>query len=183
MGLCRINSQVTACCFNSTLWAFMTEPSEYCNGEEFRARCSPNEVIVINEATFGRASVGRCFQEGEQQFGCIANFTEHLDADCSGRRSCTIRVPSATMNAVNTCRPMKSALYASYRCIKGNHCSILIIYTVGDSLFLWPVHIWILWPYTIVFWLCYLNFLNIWANEDNKMQWKAKWSLLYDSVG
>lgn len=100
------------------------EPSEYCNGDEFRARCASNEVIVINEATFGRASVGRCFQEGEQQFGCIANFTEHLDADCSGRRSCTIRVPSATMNAVNTCRPMKSALYASYRCIKvvGGSC-------------------------------------------------------------
>ncbi len=33
---------------------------EYCNRETFHAECSPNEVIVMRHALYGRMSLGRC---------------------------------------------------------------------------------------------------------------------------
>lgn len=111
------------------------EPYEYCSGEEFRARCNgPDEVVVISDATYGRAAAGRCFSEAEQQMGCIANFTEHLEALCSGRRSCTLRVPNPEMDRVNKCpQSLKASLYASYRCVKVAESSCRSCHTAGHA--------------------------------------------------
>src|SRR6218665_1581895 len=117
------------------LMCLFSEPYEFCAGEEFRPRCGgSDEVVVINDATYGRAAAGRCFSEAEQQMGCIANITEHLDALCSGRRSCTLRVPSAEMNRVNKCpQSMRASLYASYRCVKGKKRVLLSTGGVGHG--------------------------------------------------
>ena len=52
--------------------------------------------------------------------GCSVDVLFHIDSVCSGRRSCTIVIPDATLREMKPC-PKDFALYfqAKYSCVKG----------------------------------------------------------------
>jgi len=95
---------------------------EYCLSESFNASCrTPNQVIVMTAAEYGRMRSGRCVQMKYGQPGCHANVLTRLDTACSGRPFCSYPVASLLQAGVSPCDPeLKSYLDASYRCVTGN---------------------------------------------------------------
>jgi len=72
---------------------------EYCLMETFRPRCWKSEVIIVEEAIYGRRRVGKCMGSKEanrvqdpQYFGCFANVLHIVGRKCSGRKECTINI-------------------------------------------------------------------------------------------
>jgi len=101
---------------------------EYCELQTLNARCRHgNEVVVMETALYGRMRLGSCVVADLGFVGCSTNVLSVLDARCSGRRHCTVRVPDQDLAAI---RPqpclteLKSYLEASYRCQKGQLNSI-----------------------------------------------------------
>ena len=100
---------------------------EYCQLETFRPRCWKNEVVVIDEAVYGRRHVSRCVREDEKAFlddkrffNCYANVLATLDARCSGRKLCEVRVPDAELEKSRTClHGLQMFLEVSYNCVEG----------------------------------------------------------------
>ena len=44
--------------------ALFVDGHEYCAFETFYGRCSPDEIILITQAKYGRMRVGKCIAEG-----------------------------------------------------------------------------------------------------------------------
>jgi len=52
--------------------------------------------------------------------GCAADVLGHLDRKCSGRRSCRMMIPDATLHGIHPCpKELMPYLEASYLCVKG----------------------------------------------------------------
>ena len=97
---------------------------EVCQTERFEASCERrDEVIVMTSSNYGRMRVSRCVQSDYGYIGCSADVIGVVDSACSGRRRCSMGVPSADLEqaaAVSCPGDLKSYLAASYRCLKGN---------------------------------------------------------------
>jgi hypothetical protein len=89
--------------------------------EAFNATCrQPDEVVVINEARYGRMSIGRCVTGSYGQLGCSVDVRRVLDSKCSGRRACRVAIPDSDLFATRPCPgDFTSYLDASYRCQRG----------------------------------------------------------------
>jgi hypothetical protein len=102
---------------------------EYCQLEIFNPQCLKNEVIAIEGAVYGRHRIGKCISEKEsslvqdvQYFGCYANVTAQLDAKCSGKRQCEVRIPDADLEHTRTCLTgLQMFLEVSYSCVEGRY--------------------------------------------------------------
>jgi len=100
---------------------------EYCHYETFRPECWKNEVIVIQEAIYGRRQVGRCIEaenselaEDPRYLGCHANVLGLLDTKCSGKKECELRIPDADLELATPCvKSLKMFLEVRYTCIEG----------------------------------------------------------------
>ena len=44
--------------------------TEYCENELFSAHCEPNQVVVVNQARYGRMREGRCITSAYGKIGC-----------------------------------------------------------------------------------------------------------------
>jgi len=95
-----------------------------CQTERFEASCERrDEVIVMTSSNYGRMRVSRCVQSDYGYIGCSADVIGLVDSACSGRRRCSLGVPSGPLEqaaAVACPGDLKSYLAASYRCLKGN---------------------------------------------------------------
>jgi Galactose binding lectin domain len=108
---------------------------EYCNLETFKPQCSNGEVIVIEDAIYGRRHAGKCIDADEasifkdpRYFGCSNNVRQLLDARCSGRKSCEVRVPDAELEQDSPChKGLKMFLEASYTCLSGDYIVIMSV--------------------------------------------------------
>jgi len=100
---------------------------EYCTMESFKPQCSNGEVIVIENAIYGRRHAGKCIDEDEaslmrdpRYIGCSTNVRPRLDAKCSARKTCEVRIPDATLEQDSPClKGLKMFLEASYTCVSG----------------------------------------------------------------
>ena len=116
--------------------------------ETFRPQCWKNELVVMESATYGRRTTGRCIVEEEvagveddpRYLGCFADVLDAADERCSGKTTCEIRIPDPEFEKTKPCRiGMKMYLEASYSCIPGTktHISkelrILILYAIIKS--------------------------------------------------
>ena len=64
--------------------------------------------------------MGRCVILNYGYVGCKAEVLPHLDAICSGRPSCEVRIPDASLDSANLCpKDLKTYLQASYECVTG----------------------------------------------------------------
>lgn len=96
---------------------------EYCQFEEFNASCAASQVIVMEEAQYGRLQLGRCVTRDYGYIGCSANVIDLLDRTCSGQRWCQFGIPTLR-DIVQPCpKDLTAYLEASYRCITGNTVS------------------------------------------------------------
>ena len=102
----------------------MLEAREYCQWENFNASCPRrDEVVLMRTARYGRIRFGRCMREDHGSVGCAADVLVHLDRKCSGRRSCRIMIPDATLHGIHPCpKELMPYLEASYLCVRGNRC-------------------------------------------------------------
>lgn len=91
---------------------------DYCEGETFKARCSFDEVVVMQKAVYGRMRLDRCVKVDMGYLGCLNDVIDLADDKCSGRRSCEISIPDTTFELTQPCLELKSYLEASYECIK-----------------------------------------------------------------
>ena len=93
---------------------------EYCQFETMRASCQQDEVIIMQNATYGRMRLGRCVIADLGYVGCRKDVLQLADERCSGRRSCEIKIPDEKFDATKPClTELKFYLEASYRCQKG----------------------------------------------------------------
>jgi len=122
------------CCTEAT-------SGEYCQWETFNASCSVerdvtggvyvSHVIVMTSARYGRMRFGRCMREDHGSAGCAADVLPHLDRKCSGRTSCHMTIPDATLHGVHPCpKELMPYLEASYACVPGTDDIIAVILTV-----------------------------------------------------
>ena len=97
-----------------------TGHQEYCETDDFAPSCGEDEVIVITHAEYGRMEVNECVKVSYGYLGCSVKVLPVLDRLCSGRRSCSVRLPHQAMDAICPCpNEFKTYLNASYMCVKG----------------------------------------------------------------
>ena len=101
---------------------------EFCLLETFRPECWRNEVIVVEEAIYGRRHIGKCIEPEEvegvennpQYLGCHANVLNLLDMKCSGKKQCEVHVPDADLQRTKPCRKgLTLFLEVRYTCVEG----------------------------------------------------------------
>ena len=99
--------------------------ADYCQFETLDADCGADEVVVMETALYGRMRAGRCLSSDYGYTGCSADVIGLADAECSGRRRCSVRVPHEAFASRGECpADMVSYLDATYTCRKGTHaCS------------------------------------------------------------
>lgn len=73
----------------------------------------------MTSARYGRMRLGSCVEEDLGHLGCFKDVMPILDAQCSGRHSCSVSVPNAALDETKPCSELQSYLEASYRCLKG----------------------------------------------------------------
>ena len=110
---------------------------EFCISEVFGPKCSENELILIENAFYGRKSFGRCLENESQLeeellkdlktkkgfIGCYSDVRHILEAQCAGKQSCEIDV--AKIDADSTCFSfLKNHLNVNYVCKKGNFLNL-----------------------------------------------------------
>ena len=92
-----------------------------CQSEYFRAKCSGiDEVLMITRALYGRMHISKCVKENFGFIGCSTDVLELVDAQCSGRRECSIRILDENFGNAKPCHDdLKTYLQVNYRCVKG----------------------------------------------------------------
>jgi len=111
------------------IWACVqsVEKREYCEAETFVASCPESQVLLIRQALYGRMKLGRCVIHDYGYVGCQADVSTHIDAQCSGNRTCRIHIPDVELDRVNPCpKDFKTYLQVSYECITGSNDFILV---------------------------------------------------------
>ena len=111
---------------------------EYCVHESIQPLCPKNEVILMNDATYGRMRIGRCITSEEvdalrvvagddpRYLGCSANVLHILDRKCSGKAGCEARWSDISSENIKPCYPgLTVYLEVSYECISGKFSSTL----------------------------------------------------------
>ena len=93
---------------------------EYCDYESFEASCDEGEIVVIGKAKYGHIALGRCVDFDTGQLGCETDVFDILNAECSGKQSCSIPTVGERFRGVSTCRrSFAHYLQTTYACIKG----------------------------------------------------------------
>lgn len=91
-------------------------------------------MIVMDVATYGRRQVGRCIRAsdveelGDSRFiGCFTDTISLVDARCSGKQECEIRIPDPQLQQATTCPLQSLAMYleASYSCVEGKQVDVV----------------------------------------------------------
>ncbi|ESO00136.1 hypothetical protein HELRODRAFT_184365 [Helobdella robusta] len=95
-------------------------PSEYCLTDTFVADCKLGSVILMTRALYGRMSAGKCVTTGYGYLGCHADVIALFDRECSGSRSCRVKVSDPAIVRSKPCPlDFTSYLEAEYKCIEG----------------------------------------------------------------
>jgi len=107
---------------NQALAMMQSQSRDYCEAETFHANCAADQVVLMSEALYGRMEVGRCVTKDYGYVGCQVDVTDHMDNSCSGRRSCELRIPDASLDrarTTSTCpADFRTYLKASYECVQ-----------------------------------------------------------------
>src|SRR6218665_99007 len=92
---------------------------DFCQFESLNATCPLGQVIVLEEAQYGRMKTGRCVSRDYGYMGCSMSVLNLLDRSCSGRRACEYGVPRLR-DLVQPCpKDLVAYLEVTYRCVKG----------------------------------------------------------------
>ena len=98
---------------------------DVCSSNQFSASCDTDEILVIDEAQYGRMEGGRCGVTSEGgDIGCSNDIMYLVDDKCSGKRECSFIVGTDEFYEANTqCnKELRAYLRISYSCVKGKLC-------------------------------------------------------------
>lgn len=96
---------------------------EYCQWEVFNATCPDDHVILLETAHYGRMRLGRCLTT-DVYIGCGSDVLRQLDSRCSGRQSCEIAVPDASLHQQLPCpKDMTAYLEVGFTCVRGERAA------------------------------------------------------------
>ena len=118
---------------------------EYCEWDTYDPKCNGDEVVLVEEATYGRMRTGTCIKDN-RDIGCSYDVTNIAHWKCSGRRSCQITVPDRDLDATQPCGEMKNYLQISNTCIQGKDSNEVQI--IPKNLFVQFNSIYLLIPLT-----------------------------------
>ena len=112
---------------NHTFTKIADETVILCQEEYFRPKCARNQLLYIEQAQYGRMRLSRCVNKDFGYVGCSRNVLPMVESQCSGRRSCSLKVLDETF-PVDPCHiDLRSYLEIRYRCIDGKYggCTLL----------------------------------------------------------
>ena len=93
---------------------------EYCQSDVFEPTCADDEAILMLSARYGRIRLGQCVSQDFRTYRCDNDVLPVLDAICSGRHTCKVRIEEPTFPNAPPChKDLKSSLLAKYDCLKG----------------------------------------------------------------
>ncbi len=99
---------------------------EVCDRDTFRGNCPAGSVLEMTAARYGRVKVGGCISSDLGFLGCGKDALPEMDAWCSGRQSCSVKVDdeeNEDLNQGNTCdKDIASHLEVNYQCVRGTSC-------------------------------------------------------------
>ena|SRR6218665_381395 len=98
---------------------FLADCELYCDSETFNASCSLSQVVVMDEAHYGRMRSSRCVTRDYDFLGCEVDAINLLDGICSGRRSCQFSVITLREMVKPCPGDLPSYLEATYSCLTG----------------------------------------------------------------
>ena len=82
---------------------------------------------MIQEAIYGRRQIGRCIEaensdlaKDPRYLGCYADVLGLLDAKCSGKKECELRIPDPDLDQATSCvKSLRMFLEIRYTCVEG----------------------------------------------------------------
>ncbi len=94
---------------------------DICQWEVFNATCPEGQVVIVTQAKYGRMRQVRCLSTELGHVGCSADVIGWADSQCSGRRSCQLRLPDRYLDDVpRPCsKDLRAYLFVSYICLPG----------------------------------------------------------------
>ena len=96
--------------------------TEFCLEQQLDTHCASDEIIVVDDARYGRMEQNRCVERDYGFIGCSTDVTDVLAGKCSGRRRCRVVNIGALFAASRVCpADLKSYLKADFSCIKGQN--------------------------------------------------------------
>ena len=111
---------------------------EYCENENFTAKCPVGHAILITHALYGRMNAGKCLQV--EASGCSKDVTSFMEWQCASKNECSMPVSSLINHQPPTCRrDLRSYLETAYTCVDGGLFSSLVLFqTLVDILVFCP---------------------------------------------
>jgi len=99
---------------------------EYCLEQQLDTKCGSDEIIVVDNAQYGRMRINRCVHTDYGYIGCGTDVTDVLVGTCSGRHRCRVVNIEALFAAWRVCPiDLKSYLQVNFSCIKGMNIHII----------------------------------------------------------
>ncbi|ELU05619.1 hypothetical protein CAPTEDRAFT_217463 [Capitella teleta] len=92
---------------------------EFCDYEDFTARCGSGETLLVLEASYGHMEIGKCITEDIGYLGCQSDVTVLLRTICNGEQFCELATTDRRLRETSPCRPgIVVYVKASYACLK-----------------------------------------------------------------
>ncbi|ESO11577.1 hypothetical protein HELRODRAFT_166585 [Helobdella robusta] len=113
--------------YNANTWIL------YFNTGQFQATCPETDIIFVTSAFFGRMRQGPCVQSNFGYLGCFNDVTGHVHRRCSGRQTCSIRLPDSNLleRTKAPCNDdLKSYLEVNFTCVTGK-CDLLLQFNLS----------------------------------------------------
>ena len=88
--------------------------------ETFEHTCPAGHLILMDTARYGRMRKGHCVSVDHGHIGCSQNVLREGDALCSGRQTCSFKVPHDLFYQQNPCpKDVTPYLEAGASCVPG----------------------------------------------------------------
>ncbi|KAK2164526.1 hypothetical protein LSH36_62g01073 [Paralvinella palmiformis] len=119
--ICR--SKRRACALNHTVLTavitpFPVEVLEACSWERLEAECPSGQVILLDQARYGRLHLGKCVKQNFGFLGCVADVRSKIDPLCSGRTKCSLDVYQTLQNErPEACSELEAFLQIEYKSV------------------------------------------------------------------
>ena len=109
---------------------FFTPPVQtenICNEQSFTPSCTRLEVLMVEQALYGRMRINECAVQNFGYMGCKRDVLPYIDSWCSGRHTCSVKVLDQSFPVQRCHADLKGYLEVQYRCLKGTCSNMMCV--------------------------------------------------------